>query len=270
MIEVTAVVKSKWRWVSVFSFGWSGEFSNSVSAAFGLMGLAPFVRSIIQQTNTNSPLLRREILRNFTICSLCQTRNFLAQWKPEICQIFRGILNKARWVFCGYIWVYLFLVQTRDVVSWSDPMRHSHFTNHVAMAEGSWSHISPSSKHFWHRTTHPPPKQTSQKPGWAKEKKMKGVEEKFQDQSFWRKRQLQAKSLVSYLFFLSALTDRSSRNRLVLDQHTYTSPSKKNLILRTPPKKCQMQEKFQFFLRQIEIWFERIFLKFGGKFLFWR
>ena len=211
------------------------------SAAFGLMGLAPFVWPIIQQPNTNSAHCRR---KNVTICGLCQPQNFLAQYKPpnrspmhvtslkhfratliqerltniyqlELCQIFQRKLNKARRVFCGYIWVYLFLVQTGDVVSRSNPMRHSHFTNHVAMAEGE-SYIT-----FFKTllaSDHPPPKQTSQKAGWVKEKKMEGVEQKFQDQSFWPKRQLQAKNLVSYIF-RSFCSDRSSRNWHVLEQH---------------------------------------------------
>ena len=142
------------------------------------------------------------------------------------------------------------------------------------MAEGSWSHISPSSKHFWHRTTHPPPKQTSQKPGWAKEKKMKGVEEKFQDQSFWRKRQLQAKSLVSYLFFLSALTDRSSRNRLVLDQHTYIGPPKKTWFWGLPQRNAKCRKSSHFFTSNrnmvwkniLEIWREISFLEISSVF----
>ena len=35
---------------------------------------------------------------------------------------------------CWGFWVYLFFVETGDMVSRSNPMRHSHFTNHVAMA----------------------------------------------------------------------------------------------------------------------------------------
>lgn len=85
-------------------------------------------------------------------------------------------LKKEPRFFCGFfccaISVDLFLVQTPDAVPRSNPMRHSHFTNHVAMAVRE-SYIT-----FFKTllaSDHPLPKQTSQKPSWGKENKIKEV-----------------------------------------------------------------------------------------------
>ena len=64
LLNNIAAVKSykpQWRWVSPQIFHFVEVVSFLIqSAAFGLMGLAPFVWPIIQQTNTNSPHCRKK------------------------------------------------------------------------------------------------------------------------------------------------------------------------------------------------------------------
>ena len=101
----------------------------------------------------------------------CEQTNF--RFVHKIVQLF---LKKEPRFFCGFfccaISVDLFLVQTPDAVPRSNPMRHSHFTNHVAMAVRE-SYIT-----FFKTllaSDHPLPKQTSQKPSWGKENKIKVI-----------------------------------------------------------------------------------------------